>query len=130
MPNQQVSASVPAVVSLVRRAQGKRDTTKGSSGNTPGAVDFKSASSKHSGGSKKKGGGSDRWHGFTDVFSTRGSATLVASSHQRSRADMSNDEFELLEEPNGAHSSQVVYLPHQTHSDSSPSYGEKPGTAV
>jgi hypothetical protein len=94
----QISASVPAIISLARRCMGTRDTTKGSSG-TPGASGTPGLSSGLSSGNQsKKKGSRDRWHGFTDVFSTRATTTLVAS-HQRSHADYSNDEFELLEDP-------------------------------
>lgn len=93
---QQISASVPAMISLFRRLMGKRGTTKGSSG-TPGASRTPGASvtSGLSSSQGRKKVSRDRWHGFTDVFSTRGAATVVTRTH----ADYSNDEFELLEDP-------------------------------
>lgn len=94
----QISASIPAMISLFRRLMGKRNTTKGSSG-TPGTSGTPGLSSGLSSGNQsKKKASRDRWHGFTDVFSTRATTTLVAS-HPRSHADYSNDEFELLEDP-------------------------------
>lgn len=84
------------MISLFRRLMGKRGTTKGSSG-TPGAsrTPGVSGTSGLSSSQDRKKGSRDRWHGFTDVFSTRGAATVVTRSH----ADYSNDEFELLEDP-------------------------------
>lgn len=92
------------MISLFRRLMGKGFTTKGSSGNTPGASRTPGASGTSglsSGNQSKKKAARERWHGFTDVFSTRGPATM-ASSHTRTQqhyADYSNDEFELLEDP-------------------------------
>lgn len=84
------------MISLFRRLMGKRGTTKGSSG-TPGAsrTPGVSGTSGLSSSQGKKKVSRDRWHGFTDVFSTRGAATVVTRTH----ADYSNDEFELLEDP-------------------------------
>lgn len=75
-------------------------TRKGSSG-TPGNLNSRSGSNQ-----ARKKEPQDRWHGFTDVFSThmtastRGTqATTLVSSNPRSLSNYSNDELELLEDP-------------------------------
>ncbi|KAK2606579.1 hypothetical protein N8I77_005319 [Diaporthe amygdali] len=107
-----VCASVPAVVSLIRWLNGKRNTTKDSYG-TPGGS---TAIGPRFNADRKKGS-RDRWHGFTDVFSTYGTATLV-SSQPRSIAQISNDEFELLEDSIAEESSPQTSS-HNEHSRSS-----------
>lgn len=96
----QVSASIPAMVSLFRQLIGKMRTRKDSSG-TPRNLNSRSRSNQ---GRKREP--QDRWHGFTDVFSTRVTtftrgthATTLVSSNPRSFANSSNDELELLEDP-------------------------------
>ncbi|KAJ0124256.1 hypothetical protein J7T55_005594 [Diaporthe amygdali] len=91
---EKVCASVPAVVSLIRWLNGKRNTTKDSYG-TPGG----STAIGPSFNSDRKKGSRDRWHGFTDVFST-------------------NDEFELLEDSIAEESSPQTSS-HNRHSRSS-----------
>lgn len=88
------------MVSLFRQLIGKMSTRKDTSG-TPGNLNSRSGSNQ-----ARKKEPQDRWHGFTDVFSThvtastRGTqATTLVSSNPRSLTNYSNDEFELLEDP-------------------------------
>lgn len=90
--NQKVCASLPAVVSLISQLRGKWGSKNASSGASGGPAVGSNFTPD------KKKGLRDRWHGFTDVFSTHASTTLVASQ-PRSIAYISNDELELLEDP-------------------------------
>lgn len=90
--SKKVSASIAAVVSLIRRVKGKKDTAQGSyspSGDLTIGRRFNS---------NRKKGPRDRWHGFTDVFSTHATATIVSSQPRSAAAHISNDELELLED--------------------------------
>lgn len=106
-----VCASLPAVVSLISRLKGRWNSKNGSPGNSGDLAVGPSLPPD------RKKGPRDRWHGFTDVFSTRKTATVV-SSLPRSIADISNDELELLEDPIPGASGQQI-LGHEGHARSS-----------
>lgn len=89
---QKVSASIPAVVSLIRRVKGKKDTAQ-SSYSPSGDLTI----GRHFNSNRNKGP-RDRWHGFTDVFSTHAAATVVSSQPRSAATNISNDELELLED--------------------------------
>lgn len=113
-------ASLPAVVSLISRLKGRwntKDSSPGTSGDLAVGPSFTP---------DRKKGPRDRWHGFTDVFSTHNSATVV-SSQPMPTANVSNDELELLEEPiSGTSRQQTLDHDGYAHStDQEACYGSK-----
>lgn len=113
-------ASLPAVVSLISRLKGRWNIKNGSPDNSGDLAVGPSFTSD------RKKGQRDRWHGFTDVFSTHKTATVV-SSQPISIANISNDEFELLEDPTSGASGQQT-LGHDGYArstDQEACYGSK-----
>lgn len=91
---EQVSASVPAVFSFIRKLTGNGRTVQPSF-ESPGRPSGSVGDAPFPHGKNK--GSRSRWQGFTDVFTTQASGTIV-SVQSRSCPAYSNDELELLDE--------------------------------